>query len=306
MNTPRTNAALDWRSLLDRPGARWLLAKLATWHAGRSGATVEILHDVVWMHRIGDRYWADGHSFRYNRWWPKRWLEQARLHDALAREMWFHRYEPRAGDVIVDVGAGDGSDLPLFSQAVGPTGRVIAIEAHPRTFELLERTVARNGLTNVVCMQKAILDRAGTIAISDVDAHVSNSVLQSAGAAPSAGAITVEGCTLAEICRAAGVSRIDFLKMNIEGAERFAVHGLTSLLPRIRHVCVACHDFRADRGDGEAFRTRDVVVDFLRDHGFEVSTRDGHTLDSIRDHVWGVRISSPARSDIRAQESTFA
>ena len=68
-----------------------------------------------------------------------------------------------------------------------------------------------------------------------------------------------------------GIERIDFLKMNIEGAERRALPGCEKALRRARYVCIAAHDFRAARGEGEEFRTLDFVKDFvtgggIRDH----------------------------------------
>ena len=56
-----------------------------------------------------------------------------------AEDYWFHLYKPRAGDTIVDIGAGRGEDVFAFSRAVGPGGRVWAIEPHPVSFAALRR-----------------------------------------------------------------------------------------------------------------------------------------------------------------------
>ena len=42
----------------------------------------------------------------------------------------FH-YTPREGDVVVDIGAGIGTELAQWLELVGPTGRVLMIEADP-------------------------------------------------------------------------------------------------------------------------------------------------------------------------------
>ena len=54
-------------------------------------------------------------------------------------------------------------------------------------------------------------------------------------------------------------------------------------------VCVACHDFRADRGEGEEFRTRPFAETFLRQHGFEIFRRESHPDPYVRDHLLGLR-----------------
>ena len=80
------------------------------------------------------------------------------------------RSQLKPGDTFIDVGANFGYYTVLASKLVGPTGRVIAFEPDPRSFQLLERNVARNGCTNVVLEQKALADKPGTLTL-----HVSDS-----------------------------------------------------------------------------------------------------------------------------------
>jgi ubiquinone/menaquinone biosynthesis C-methylase UbiE len=55
----------------------------------------------------------------------------------------------RAGGVACDVGAGPGYFALRMARAVGPTGRVHAIDAEPRMIELLRERAAAAGVTNV-------------------------------------------------------------------------------------------------------------------------------------------------------------
>ena len=57
--------------------------------------------------------------------------------------------EIRPGDRVADIGAGDGYFLPWLSEAVGPTGRVYAVEVDAEKIEALHATVRREGLENV-------------------------------------------------------------------------------------------------------------------------------------------------------------
>jgi predicted methyltransferase len=54
-----------------------------------------------------------------------------------------------AGDHVVDLGAGDGYFLPYLARAVGPVGRVYAVEVDANAILELERMVADEGLDNV-------------------------------------------------------------------------------------------------------------------------------------------------------------
>jgi tRNA G46 methylase TrmB len=70
---------------------------------------------------------------------------------------------PQRGDVVIDVGAGRGEDTLTFSRAVGRTGRVIAIEAHPLSFKILQRFCLLNELSNVTLLPFVLLDKPGTV-----------------------------------------------------------------------------------------------------------------------------------------------
>ena len=237
------------------------------------------------MHRIGSTYVPVSERFEFRREWDGA-LDA--LLDPIA-ENWFFRYTPEPGDTIVDVGAGDGLDSLVFSRAVGPGGRVLAVEAHPSTFVLLESTCRLNDLANVTPCRRAVMDRAGTVSMVEEGTHrdLFSIATDRTG---SDGAIEVAASTLDELCREHGVDRVDFVKMNIEGAERQALEGARETLSQARHVCIACHDFLAD-GD-PALATKAFVTDSLRELGFEVVRRDDHQLPWVRDHVHGVRGAS--------------
>lgn len=268
---------------LDRSFGRKILATLSTSFARRSTALdVAIYYDRAWVHRIGSVHLPVSDRFKYRRDWDSA-LEST--FDPIEAN-WFFRYRPRAGDTIVDVGAGDGLDSMVFAKAVGPSGKVLAVEAHPATFVLLEQTCRLNGLANVTARQCAVMDRGGTVPIAEEGSHRDTySVI--GGTQSTARTKDVPATTLDDLCREHGLSRIDFLKMNIEGAERYALPGAREVLARTRYVCIACHDFIAD-GNPE-LATKSFVIGFLEDNGFEVIVRDGHPLPWVGDHVHGVR-----------------
>jgi len=272
---------------LDRSPFRPALRSLTTWYARRlTGADVEVLYEGMWIHRVGDLYCPDGPRFRYRthrvRQWPKK-VEQGVEN---ARRWWLYRYEPKAGDTILDIGAGAGLDPLVFSRAVGPSGTVVAVEAHPQTFAAMEKFCEKNRLSNVICRHAAVADKPGQATIAGKAGSL-GSRLDLDGASK-AGRQAVPAITIDDLCDERSLDRIDFLKMNTEGAERLAIQGMTRSVSRIRHVCIACHDFLA-QADEDWFRTRAVVVDFLREHGFDIVTRDDAPEPWVRDHVYGAR-----------------
>jgi FkbM family methyltransferase len=202
---------------------------------------------------------------------------------AEAREIFLHAYTPRAGDVVFDIGAGIGAEALLFSRLVEASGRVVAIEAHPRSYDRLVDLCTVNRLANVTTLQVAASDTDGAVAISDLPDRSRNTLLE-----PSADGIEVAARRLDTIASELGITRIDLLTMNIEGAERPALRGLGTLLANTRHVCVSCHDFLADGGGSDELRTKSFVRDFLAERGFEVATRDEALEPWTRDYVYGL------------------
>src|ERR671915_310592 len=60
------------------------------------------------------------------------------------------RFLPKQGDIVVDIGANIGRYTIISSKRVGANGKVVAIEAHPGNFEMLNSNIKLNQLTNVI------------------------------------------------------------------------------------------------------------------------------------------------------------
>lgn len=140
----------------------------------------------------------------------------------------------REGDVFVDIGANIGYFTLLASDAVGSTGKVFAFEPDPRNFRLLRKNVETNRCKNVKLEAKAIMEACKPLTL-----HLSNinfgdhrvyashdDAMYNHGAQRSE--VQVEGITLDGYLPAG--SRVDFVKMDIQGAEYFALQGMKRVL----------------------------------------------------------------------------
>lgn len=140
----------------------------------------------------------------------------------------------RPGDVFVDIGANLGYFTLLSSGLVGETGRVFAFEPAPRNFSLLQKNVEVNRCDNVVCEQKAIADREQMIELylssfnfgdhRTYESHDDSDYNR--GRARKR--VQVHGITLDSYFPSG--THIDFIKMDIQGAEYFALHGMKRVL----------------------------------------------------------------------------
>jgi FkbM family methyltransferase len=273
---------------LDRPGGRLLLGKMATRFVRRATSDdLEIAYrDGLWTRRVGPHFFPDSPRFEYASGELRLWAGTMARYLADTKEYWLWQYRPKAGDTIVDVGAGHGEDAVTFSRAVGASGRVIAIEAHPLSFAILKNFCRLNRLENVTVVHLALTDRPGTVGMAESPSSwMEHSIAPGSGPA----GLAVPADALDALCAREGIRDIAFLKMNIEGAERDALLGMKAMLPNIRQICVACHDFRAELGHGEQFRTRAFVQRYLAERGFQLSSRSADPRAYVRDHVHGIR-----------------
>jgi FkbM family methyltransferase len=255
---------------LDRPGARPLLDLLTGARRTAHGALVSAhiwRKRGVWVRvRAGARRASD--------------------REELARDLFFQQYTPGPGDTVLDVGAGAGEEIELFSRLVGPTGRVYAVEAHPATFAALEARCAQAKLDNVVTVHAAVSDRVGCVWLSDDERYLENRISGDPGGLP------VPALTLDELVERWQIERVDFLKMNIEGAEEAALRGLARSATVVGHLAVSCHDFLADRGGDPANRTSAAVRRLLIGYGYAVTGRRASDRRHwTRPYLYGVRLT---------------
>jgi FkbM family methyltransferase len=266
--------------LLNRRGCRLILAAAGSIYTTlRARKLCRISFEHAWIHKYPAAILVE----------PEVILPlDSELANASA-DAWTYRYRPCEGDVIVDVGAGTGWDTLYFSHRVGAQGKVISIEAHPRSFLCLRRMCLLNHLENVILLNCAVTDTESTVLISDRVAYHANTIVGEQNG------IQVRGHSLDDIVSTLALPRVDFLKMNIEGAERLAIAGMSKMIQKTRCVCIACHDFLADRGQGDQLRSKAEIMNFLDQHGFRVETRGSDVRPHIRDVVYGYNDACCAR-----------
>ncbi|HIE09321.1 MAG TPA: FkbM family methyltransferase [Armatimonadetes bacterium] len=156
--------------------------------------------------------------------------------------------ELEEGMNVIDIGANIGYYVLLEAKRVGPEGKVYAIEPVPRTFDTLTLNIQVNGLSNVECFPVAIAEQTGfvemNVTVSSNWSHVVSGDVERmktegfrkffAGAVERR--IKVPALTLDEFVERAGVERVNFIRMDIEGYEVKVVDGMWRILsdPRNR------------------------------------------------------------------------
>ncbi len=182
------------------------------------------------------------------------------------------------GMTVLDVGAHQGKYTRLLSSLVGPGGRVVAFEPTPASAQVLEARLRVAGAGNVELHREAIFSEPGTVELHEFPRTYSSWNSLGVPAMPDpehperlvplAAVRQVPANSLDVFCEAAGIHQVDYLKLDVEGAERDALRGARGLLERraIRFL-----QFEISRKPLEGMgRTAREVFELLAGHGYEV------------------------------------
>lgn len=144
----------------------------------------------------------------------------------------------RENMTVFDVGAHVGNYTLLAARLVGPKGHVYAFEAEPENFRLLKRNVELNGYTNVTCVNKAVSNVCGTLILYVSRQGNDRHSIVNQGSVAAAAKVEVPAITLDAFVLSSGITRVDTIKMDIEGAEPMAFEGMTRLLQQRERLSI--------------------------------------------------------------------
>lgn len=171
------------------------------------------------------------------------------------------------GDVFFDVGANIGVYTLIASQLVGDNGQVHSFEPLPDVNDLLNTNVRLNKCNNVTVNPFAVGDRDGTTQIF-INAQNALSSLGNTNRGAVLQSQNVRIVTLDSYSSSANLSRIDFLKIDVEGFEGHVLRGAEEILDRSTNLIVMS-ELAKKNFKPLGFSVKDVI-DWMRGKNFEV------------------------------------
>jgi len=145
------------------------------------------------------------------------------------------------GRVVVDIGANHGYFTLLAASLVGDAGHVVAFEPNPHVFDQLQTHVVLNDLASRVSLQSCALgDRVGVAPLyvsqvpsnSGLSSLTPNPELLGTGGLSRAGTVMVRLDTFDRFLASSGLTTVDLVKIDVEGAEAEVVAGMADALGR--------------------------------------------------------------------------
>lgn len=183
----------------------------------------------------------------------------------------------KPGGTLLDVGANIGLFALEGAQAVGPTGKVIAIEAAPHHAKSVAASAALNGMTNIEVVPFAVGDQDGEATLTLPSG--ANFGMFTLGKVAGSESFKV---SIRRIDDIVGTQKIDFIKMDIEGSEHKALLGARKIIERDHPPILIELNEIALQGCGSSSRQ---VKQLLADLGYAGKMLDGSTVAIEQSHI---------------------
>jgi FkbM family methyltransferase len=229
--------------------------------------------------------------------------------------------------VCIDAGANIGL-YSLALSSLAPKGTVYAFEPSPSAYSHLADNLRVNRAANVEASQLALSDREGTVTFHDFSFFSAGSFSSDEGSlltSDSYGSTSFDAptTTLDTFVAERGIERVDFVKIDVEGAELSVLEGATETLAKHRPVVVLefnsfgftihqsvlpqvalariralfPHVYVVDRVDGElaALETPHEEYEFLYDNGIHgpadnmLCSFEPLAVDRRYSHIWTIQ-----------------
>ena len=148
-------------------------------------------------------------------WYDKDWTEPGEI--SILRD---HQLKPNA--TVFDLGAHQCVVAMLLCRAVGPEGRVVALEANPHNAEVARRNRELNHMAQLTILQAAVAAKSGTLTFNQ---GLNGNVVAGSG---DWGRVEVEAISIDDLTQRYGEP--DVLFIDVEGYECRALEGANRTL----------------------------------------------------------------------------
>lgn len=141
-----------------------------------------------------------------------------------------------SGMVFLDIGANVGYYTALAGHAAGAAGRILALEPDPESYSYLTQTIEANGFTNVTPFQIAASDEIGSAQLHISGDNRGDNRLYANELASDI--VTVSTTTVDVLLRQAGITSVDVIKMDVQGAEGRVLSGMKDTLGQFKPITI--------------------------------------------------------------------
>lgn len=120
----------------------------------------------------------------------------------------------KQGDIVLDCGSCHGMYALYASQKAGKSGKIFCLEPDSKNFHIIQENIRRNGISNVFPVMAGLWSKSGKLEFTDDGMGV-----RALPAGKCGKSLSIDVVSLEDFFKSQKLSKIDFVKMDIEGAE---------------------------------------------------------------------------------------
>ncbi len=194
----------------------------------------------------------------------------------IINEIWLHKtytpygFEIKENDIVIDVGAHIGI-FTIFAAHCAKNGKIYAFEPVKENFQLMKKNLSLNRKKNVFAFNRAVSNSEGNVNlyVSKERNRGQNSFIKLADNYETR---IVDKMNFKKIIKT--LPRVDFLKMDCEGAEYDILFSLSkNEMKKIKKISMEYHNY--------ALRNGEEIARFLKDNNFNVWIKRGKIFGTI-------------------------
>ena len=190
--------------------------------------------------------------------------------------------EIRDGMTFVDIGANIGLYTALALRQMPRSGLILAVEPAEENFLYLEKNILENRISSskvkVIAERVALSDRKGEALLHKNPGNKGDNRLYQDALLQESESVQV--ITLDELCDHHGITKIDFMKMDVQGLEKRVLNGAKSILQKSKS-CIILMEFWAS-GIERAGDSPSSIFELLESLGFHTYEPVGGKLLPIK------------------------
>jgi FkbM family methyltransferase len=172
------------------------------------------------------------------------------------------------GDTVFELGAHIGYISVYFSQLAGTSGKVFVFEPGVNNLPYVRENIANSKIKNVQLVEKAVSDNNGTATfyLENItgqsnslvkDYRVTKKIHSKTFVEMKKNEVQVETIRIDDFVQMNNISRIDFIKIDIEGAEYLAIKGMPNVLATLKPTMMI-----------EVTENHEALFNLLKDNGY--------------------------------------
>lgn len=183
----------------------------------------------------------------------------------------------KKGMTCLDIGANIGYYVLLESKCIGSQGKIIAIEPSPINFECLKKNLTSLNIENVQAYNIAAGEKDGITNFLIYEGAGNSCMVIPNGEKPKwpGDIITVPIRRIDSFLEEEGITKIDFLRMDVEGYEKRIIEGLKDTIQKSKPIIyLELHQYIVGQ-DNTA-----KMLQELKNEGYEITTYVPRDIDT--------------------------